>query len=153
MKQIFFIGLLIIAVIISGCSTQTPTAPTNGQPATNPTGNTQQTNPAPSTPTKVLLTAEPYASKAYLISGDVLDKQAKIALIGFGITKTTNSDGTTTIALTSTNPEYKNQSYTLQQGQKLYFVEKSSGDDGGNQDQFLPDDNAVIVDADGYVVS
>lgn len=152
MKQIFLVGLLIIAVIISGCSTQIPPTPDKGQPPTTSTGNTQQTNPTPSTPSKVLLADEPYASKAHLISADILDNDAKIAIIGFGIKKTVNADGTTTIALTSNNPEYKDQTYTLQPGQKLYFVETSSGDDSSNQDRFLGDDRGVIVDADGYVV-
>lgn len=158
MKQILLIGLLMMTMIIVGCTTQAPTAtnPTGntGQQVTTtpPTANTGQPSTTPSVSSKVLLADEPYANKAFLISGDTLDDAAKTAMNGFSMTKTPNGDSTTTIILTSTNPEYQNQSYTLQAGQKLYFVESSSGDDGGNQDSFLRDDRAVIVDADGYVV-
>ena len=81
-----------------------------------------------------------------------MDPAATQATSGYTITKTPNADGTTTISLSSTNPEYKNQSYTLQPGQQLYFVEKFLGDDSNNQEGNIGDDTALIVDSQGYIV-
>jgi len=146
-------AVLLLAVVITACTTTgtTPGQTTTG--ANNPSVNTPPAGTATGTSSKVLLTDEPYANNAYLISGDTLDDTAKNAMSGFSMSKTQNSDGTTTIALSSTNPEYQNQSYTLQPGQKLYFIEMSGGDDSNNQEGALSDDKAVIVDADGYVAS
>jgi hypothetical protein len=63
-----------------------------------------------------------------------------------------NSDGTTTYNLIALNSEYQNQSYTLQSGQSLYFIERSMGDDGNGSENFLGDDHAVIVDSSGYII-
>jgi hypothetical protein len=132
MKQknsIIFIALLMLVVIVSGCTSSSPTstnnAPTNNIPtANNPSAN----NPTATAPaiTQTTVTAKitdaKYAGKAYLISGETLDAATQTAISGFNIDKTINSDGTTTIKLSSSNPGYTNQSYTLQPGQKLYFI-------------------------------
>lgn len=93
-----------------------------------------------------------YANNAYLISSDTLSPEAQQAISGFNINKQTNSDGTTTITLVAINPEYQNQSYTLQSGQSLYFIEMSMGDDRNGSETFLGDDHAVVVDSNGYIV-
>ncbi len=100
----------------------------------------------------VKLADTPYANSAYLISSNTLSPEAQQAISGFNINKQTNSDGTTTINLVAINPEYQNQSYTLQSGQSLYFIETSWGDDGNGSENFLGDDHAVVVDSNGYIV-
>lgn len=98
------------------------------------------------------LSDSPYANYAYLISSDPLSADAQQAISGFNINKQTNSDGTTTINLIALNPEYQNQTYTLQPGQSLYFIERSMGDDGNGTENFLGDDHAIIVDSNGYII-
>ncbi|HTY44351.1 MAG TPA: hypothetical protein VMC80_03845 [Patescibacteria group bacterium] len=98
------------------------------------------------------LSDSPYANYAYLISSDTLSPEAQQAITGFQINKAANSDGTTTYNLIASNPEYQNQSYTLQPGQSLYFIERSLGDDNDGTEGFLGDDHAIIVDSNGYIV-
>jgi hypothetical protein len=96
----------------------------------------------------------PYYPYAYQISGNSRSNMANQALAGFKLDKTDNSDGTTTYILTALKQEYVNQSYTLQPGQSLYFIEMSMGDDdtANNADYNLGDDFAVVVDSNGYIV-
>jgi len=144
-----FLSILLLAVVISACTQSSNTTGTTTIPdnSLGPTGTLQNT-----TTGRTKLADSQYANFAYLISGDTLDSSAKAATSGFTITKTPNSDGTTTISLTSTNPEYQDQTYTLQPGEKLYFIERNMGDDSGGQEGFLGDDTAIIVDAQGYIV-
>ena len=146
------------AVTVSGCSNNAYPASTN--PTSNPTTTTPSTvspsTNSPATPAQnqagPKITDPQYTNKAYLISGDSLDATAQTATSGFNISKIVNSDGTTTFTLTSTNPEYQDQSYTLQPGQKLYFIEMNLGDDYNNNEGNLGDDRAVITDADGNII-
>lgn len=96
----------------------------------------------------------PYYHYSYLISGGALSSQAQRALAGFNLSATQNSDGTTTYTLTALESGYVSQTYTLQPGQSLYFLEGSMGDDDtmGNLDYNLGDDNAIVVDSNGNIV-
>jgi len=91
---------------------------------------------------------------AFLIYPGPLNSQAKMAINGFDLKTETLSDNSTKVTLTSTNPEYKDQSYTIKPGEKLYFIEMFAGDDNvsENKDNSLRDDTAVIVDAQGYAI-
>ena len=139
-SKVWMMGLMLLSIVaIAACA---------------PTGSSQQASQAPAAAgEKTKLADEPYAQFAYLISGDTLDSAAQTALTGFEMQKTANPDGTTTIKLNSSNPEYQDQSYTLKQGEQLYFIERSLGDDRDDYEHNLRDDFAVVVDADGYVVS
>lgn len=95
---------------------------------------------------------QPYANKAYLISGDTLDSDAKQAISGFNLDKQTLSDGSQKITLTAVDPGYQDQQYTITSGEKLYFVEKFMGDDPNNHENNIGDDQAIVVNSDGYVV-
>jgi len=172
-KSILLIGLVSLMFILTACSSPnnansgtnaaniiSDNTTGNSPVANNPTVNTPPvtnspaaTNPPISPPASsgTKLTDSQYANNAYLISGDSLDATAQAATSGFSIQKTSNPDNTTTISLTSTNPGYTNQTYTLQAGQQLYFIEQNSGDDGTG-DAFIGDDRAIIVDAQGYIV-
>lgn len=173
-KKSILISVLVVAMfsaalIITACSspsntgtgntnipstppdnTNVPTTPTDNG-ANAPQANTSNipTNPEAG---RTKLSDSRDANNAYLISGDTLDAATQRAISGFSIQKTPNADGTTTISLTSSNPEYQNQSYTLQSGEQLYFIERSLGDDSNNEEGALGDDSAIIVDAQGYIV-
>jgi len=161
-------AMLSMVLVMTACSSPNYTSNTvpNTAPNTAGAGNTNtqtttlETNTTTTTTTsttaseagRTKLSDSPNANNAYLISGDSLNDAAKTATSGFNIQKTSNPDGTTTISLTSSNPEYKDQSYTLQSGEQLYFIERALGDDSGNQEGNLGDDMAIVVDAQGYIV-
>lgn len=100
-----------------------------------------------------LFASSQFAQYAYLISTDTYDANTQKALTGFSVTKNNLPDGSMKIVLNALNPEYKTQTYTVKNGEKLYFIEKSLGDDAGNQEKFLGDDSAILVDASGYIVT
>jgi hypothetical protein len=104
---------------------------------------------------KQLFKDSPSFAKAYQIFPGPLSDQAKLAMTGFMTKTESQMDGSVVVTMTATNTEYKNQQYTVKPGYSLYFIEKSLGDDSAseNTDRFLPDDMAVLVDAQGYVVN
>ena len=149
MKQQNSILLVVLTisliVLLSGCANSTPT----------PTTPTTPNNPINTSAANLNLANSIYANDSYLISGDTLDAAAQTATIGFTINKVVNQDGTTTIILSSSNPEYQNQTYTLQSGQKLYFIESYPADDSqeNNSDRTLMDDKALITDANDNILT
>ena len=102
---------------------------------------------------KQLFSSSSLSKNAFLISIPTYDANTKNALIGFNVTQKPLSDGSNEDTLNSQNPEYKTQVYTVKPGEKLYFIESFSADDSGNADRNLRDDNAVLVDANGYIVN
>lgn len=94
----------------------------------------------------------PFADTTYLISTKTLSAAAKQALVGFAVTSTKGTDGTTTYILKATNPEYEDQTYTLKPGEQLCFVELSLGDDAGGTEANPRDDHAFVVDATGTII-
>jgi hypothetical protein len=94
-------------------------------------------------------------ANSYQIFPGALTAQAKAAMNGFMTQTQTMADGSAQVAMTATNPEYKNQLYVVKPGYSLYFVEKNSGDDAvsTNTDKFPGDDTAVLVDPQGYVAN
>jgi hypothetical protein len=156
---ILFVVLLALIVAVSGCTNASNSSgtPSGANPTVNtPSVNTPSVATIPSTVNQnqasAKITDVKYANKAYLISGDTLDSATQNAMSGFSMNKIVNTDGTTTISLSSSNPDYQNQSYTLQPGQKLYFIEKNLGDDGSGSEFNLGDDTALITDADGNII-
>lgn len=103
-------------------------------------------------PQKIKLSDTRYWNYAYLISGDTLNEQAKIALSGFGREMKTLSDGSTEIILKAVSSDYSNQEYLLKKGEKLYFIETALSDDPQFKEYNLGDDVAVKVDANGYIL-
>jgi len=137
--------LALVLVLLTACANQSTAPVSSPTPAIN--------TPAAADSGKVKFSDSPDSKNAFLISGDALDADAKAAMAGFDMKKTVLADGSFQITLTSTNPEYKDQSYTLKQGEKLYFIERFMGDDVGTEEKNLKDDIAIIVDADGYIVN
>jgi hypothetical protein len=163
-----FIILVVIAFgvwIYSASTMNTPSSASSlNVNSTNSTGSTnssalEQTNPNATnpnvqntSPASQLFSDSPFALNAYLISTPTYDANTKKALAGFTVTKKTMADGSMQITLNATNPEYQTQTYTVQPGEKLYFIENNLKDDSGNTDKFTADDQAVLVDANGYIV-
>lgn len=107
---------------------------------------------AASQQTQVKLADSEYAPYAFLISGDTISPDTQAALAGFTLDKTALPDGSTQIVLSTSHRGYVNQTYTLKQGQQLYFIETSMGDDNDGFEGSLSDDTALVVDSQGYIV-
>jgi len=131
-----------------------PVAPEKNPPGDIPDNRasvkTQQTQTQKSAGVKLANT--PYWSYAYLISGNVLDRNAKAAISGFKLEKSKLRNGDVKIILKSLSYNYRNQVYLLTPGEKLYFIETSFGDDSLSREYNLGDDAGVIVDLNGYIV-
>lgn len=129
----------LFALFLSGCG---------GAPDSTPAATTLPSHPAP----VQKFSDQPYAKNAYLISSDTLSPDATTALAGFKMSKQTFSDGTTRIDLKALEPQYHDQSYTLQPGEQLYFIDQFLGDDQGGAEANIGDDTAVVVNGQGNVV-
>src|SRR5579864_2958054 len=66
-----------------------------------------------------------YAPYAYLISTDTFDAATRRALTGFTVVTSTNPDGSLEVTLTARNPNYQTHTYTVETGQKLYYIERT----------------------------
>lgn len=111
------------------------------------TGNATNSN------TGTKLSASPYASYAYLIYPGQPSASAQKAMTGVKLEATNNSDGTTTVRLIAISPMYQNQTYTLHQGDSLYFLERSLVDDSDGTEHFTADDTALVVNSQGYIIA
>ncbi len=138
------IVIALILVFSGGNSSGKPSLP-SGQPPQ--AGNAAQSSGG------TLFADSPYASYAYLISTSPLSAQAKQALTGFNLNVTQNSNGSETYRLTTAKSNYVNQTYILEPGQKLYFIERSLGDDDASTDTdyMMGDDAGIVVNADGTI--
>lgn len=105
------------------------------------------------TATPQLFSNSPYAQSSYLISTPTYDAATTQALTGFMVQKTALPDGSTQIVLNAQNPNYQTQTYVVKPGEKLYFIEGMPGDDSGGVERNTGDDTAVLVDANGYIVT
>ncbi len=156
MKKILWI-LPLTALFLYGCgqvagnnSTTNPTTGKTSQKNSN-TPTTIVDTPTPSNST-VKFAEQSYFKNAYLISTDTLSTEAKTALAGFKMDKQTLPDGTIQINLKALEPQYHDQSYTLKDGEQLYFIDKFLADDSSGTESNIGDDTAVIVDSQGNVV-
>jgi hypothetical protein len=129
-------GLALLAVACSANRAQTNA--TSGSPATN---------------SGTRLADTPQWKYAHLISEDSLDPAAQEAISGFTLQKSKLPDGNLQIKLIAKEQGYKDQSYTLQPGQQLFFIEKFMGDDTDGREFNIGDDTAVIVDSNGHIVN
>jgi hypothetical protein len=90
---------------------------------------------------------------AYKIFPGTISSSAKEAMAGFAFTTKVMSDSSTQITLTSQNPFYKTQQYTVKPGYSLYFIERMMGDDDSEKDTDAKytDDTAILADPQGYI--
>lgn len=100
---------------------------------------------------RVKLSETRYAPYTYKISDKSVDREEKKALAGFKVSRTQKSNYTV-VKLDAKRQEYKDQTYKLKEGEQLYFIETSMGDDSNGHEYEMEDDTAVVVDANGYIV-
>lgn len=94
----------------------------------------------------------PHAYLVYPVDGS-LSSDAQAAMSGWTLSSTSNSDGSTTVTLTPSNTEQEDhkQTFTLQSGDKLYFVELNLQDDQNGEDHLWFDDLGIVTDANGVI--
>ena len=140
-------GAFVVVLLGAGC---TPSAP----PAASSGANVNEQAAANTPPADIKFVDQPFYKNAYLISGATMDDQTKTATTGFAITKKALADGTTEYDLKALKSEYKDQTYVIKPGEKLYFIETFMGDDAVNEnlEKGFRDDMAVVVDANGDMV-
>jgi hypothetical protein len=102
--------------------------------------------------TGTLFSSEPYYGYSYLISPGNLSRQSKLALDGYSMAVNPNVNGSQNVTLSVLGTSISG-TLTMSQGEKLYIVETSFGDDAPSYDSSLGDDGFVLVDANGYVVN
>ncbi len=86
-------------------------------------------------------------------SAGQISAQAKQAMTGYDMQTKDMGNGTTAVTLTPSGQPGQAKTYQVKTAQSLYFVEKRSGDDQAGSDNNLEDDNAIVVDSQGFVVS
>lgn len=149
---IIVVAALVAAVfVLAGCAQQ-PGPGTGSQGAPSGVAAAPGSSAANTSSAQVRLQDTQYWPYAYLISGNVTSPQAEAALAGFQVVRTMQPDGSLQVTLKALQPEYHDQSYVVQPGQQLYFIETSMGDDAGGQEYSLRDDTAVLTDANGYII-
>jgi nitrogen fixation-related uncharacterized protein len=147
-----YVYLLIGAAIVAIAITTYFFSIGSGPSRFSQNNQTSDQSPVQNNNSPVKFSDSQYANSAYLISIDSYDSRTQQALSGFDVNKTTLADGTLHVVLTAKSAEYQTQTYDVKPGQKLYFIEKSLGDDSSGSDRFLGDDHSILVDASGYIV-
>lgn len=117
-------------------------------------GGSQPARTPPTPLTKgTVFSDSPIFKYAHQIAPGMLSDDAKTALNGFTMTQTTDAGGSLVVTLTPKESDDQKQEYSLKSGEKLYFVEMTTGDDqiDSATDNNLRDDYGVIVDSNGSV--
>ena len=134
----------------SGSTPTTSVPPTS--PASSPSRPPGPTTPAGSPPAthRPLLSAQPYASAAYLIWPGTPSATAKAALTGLHVT--VRQQGSVLIVSAGVNGQPAPAPQRFAGGARVYIVEQSFGDDSNNSDYNLGDDALVVTDANGGII-
>lgn len=141
----------------SSTSTQksTPVAATTAAHATRPRVRTQgATASVAYTVTTEKFSDFPHKAQAEQIFPGSLSADAQKALEGFSLSTKDLADGSTAVTITPQQTAYRPRTITVKQGETLYFVDLSGGDDVVNGiDTDLHDDSPVLVNQQGYIVN
>ena len=163
MKNLLIIGLIGVVILETGYIAKLKLRGDSEENRERPVVAMQSTAPSPRAngerppmpPVKGdALANSAVAKSAFEVYPTVDDSvAAKASLVGWTIKPVKNKDGSATVSLVPKNPSDPTSSYTVKAGQKLYFVEMSTGDDKANTDEDanLRDDYGIITDAAGIV--
>jgi hypothetical protein len=153
------IGILIVIGIVSLIMNNSSKTALNSQPAAVSAtqgqtvvaaANSSSTVPLMQS-TGALFSQYQYASKAHEIY-PALASDTKTALGAFSYAKTDLGGGAYRFTLTNNAEGFKGQSVVVGQGQTLYFIEPSRGDDSASEDSITTDDFFVVVDAQNHIL-
>lgn len=150
-KKIAFIIVIIIIILgiwMFWVKPSTVNAPVSENvPPASPTLATK-----PMTSTGELFATSKYFSKAYEVYPNPDPQNGARVLSGFSVQIDDLGNGLSRVTLVAKQSNYKTQSVVLSVGQKLYFYERSLGDDSNDQDLNYGDDMGIAVDANGYIM-
>lgn len=133
-----------------GTSASAP--PATSPPTTSPSHQAGPTAPAPSPSAghRPLLSAQPYASAAYLVWPGTPSAAAQAALTGLHVSVSRQGSDLVVTAGVVGQPAPPPRRFAG--GVRVYVVEQSFGDDSNNSDYNLGDDALVVTDANGGIV-
>lgn len=162
-KKYIIVSVVVIAILVGGwiwlygwsSNAPFPYVQTSGETPTSTTATQTSTaaNSSNASSTGVLFSTSKYAAHAYLISTtSAYNAATQTALDGFQVNRQTLPDGSLQIQLVAQKNGYVTQTYTVEPGESLYFIEDFSGDDSVNEDANPSDDHAILVSADGYIL-
>ena len=97
-----------------------------------------------------MLSAQPYASAAYLIWPGSPNAAAKAALTGLNVT--VRRQGSVILVAAGVNGQPTPAPRRFAGGTRVYVVEQSFGDDSGNSDYNLGDDALIVTDSKGGII-
>ena len=146
-KKVLVWGVIAVVVVIAGVSfdMNSSTDTVNSSSTARVVATAQSASPA------MLFSQYPYANKSFEVFPTPVATAAK-ALGAFSITKTSLGNNTFKVTLANSAEGSVQQSVTVTGDQKVYFIERSSGDDSASEDSVTTDDMLVAVDAQGNIL-
>ena len=136
------------AIVQAPSTTQTP--PTDSDSNDAPAAEQSSLTSTMQSTGKLLSQSSDYGM-AHLIF-PTIDAAGQKAITGFDLQTKVLSNGTTQVSLIAKAHDDETQTFIVAKGEKVYFIEKGSGDDSPNQDHVYSDDYAVVVNAAGYIL-
>lgn len=101
----------------------------------------------------ILFSATQYWQYAYLVSAPTLNSSAQAAISGFRIANRSVGNGAYNLTFVSLSGSMPNESFTLKNGDRLYYIEGSFSDDSPPSGEYsLGDDGFVTTNSAGYVI-
>lgn len=149
LNPVLLYGVLALVLIIGGFAYVL----TSGKPSVTKTEEKQETQVVP-TQNKQKFVDTDDGKNAFKIFPGELSADAKNAMVGFDLKTKDLGNGSTEVTLVAKKQEYTTQTLTVKQGESVYFIERFGLDDSKDEDtdKNLKDDNAVVVDSQGYLV-
>lgn len=143
-------AVVVVALIVAGILVSGRHSNPSNYPNIPYTGSS---NPSQSSQSSQLFSASPYYQYAYQIFPGPLSSTSQEAIAGFNVSEQNNSDGSITINLVATNPNFPRLSYKVTQGDAVYFIETNFGEDSptADYDGLYLDDMVVVVNSSGYI--
>lgn len=147
------LGVILLVVIGAGVYFMNKTSEANNTPE-------ERSETTPSQVSKPSLKGQKlsdtnFAGNAVQIYPGNISREAMAAMSGWDLKTVKQSDGTIKASLVPTGSEAGEgdsaHTFTLNSGDKLYFVDINPGDDQPGQDNIKSDDMGIVVDANGII--
>jgi hypothetical protein len=127
-----------------------PAQPSPAQPSSTPASPAASPAPTASAKAGPLLSSEPYASVTYQIWPGPLSAAATHALTGLNVA--VHQRGPALLVTAGVIGQAPGSPHLYVGGARVYVVEAAPGDDSGNADYNLGDDDLVVTNAQGRIV-
>ena len=156
MNKKIIVFVIIIVVVLAGVVSLLRSS-SNSVTNNTPTPIVQnQINSQPVLASSSASTGQPFSQYKYFSKSHeifpTLASDTKKALAAFSYTKTDLGNNSYRFTLTNSAEGFQGQSVVVSNGQSLYFIERSTGDDSASEDSSTKDDMFVVVDAQGNIL-